>query len=428
MSALLGRTLIVTAVRIVYLALWFVAITAAYRHLGQLPDGLAQAGILAVALATIKMVTTALGDPLDLDVVRRVAPALHDDPDEALAAWRAAQQIRLLLAAVVLAGALLLAKPVADRLLHDASWSTPILLAGVAAAMEFVYRGYLADYQSRERFGSLLRLEGLLQILRVASVGGLLLADRLTASAFLMAYAASVSVAAVSAYALSDRGRRRVWVWSPAATRKTLDYVRWVAPALMLSAVVERLDLLLLSGMRGPEQSGLYGALMPLLLVPEMVVGLAMVVLQPRVADLAAKGKLLDLWVGVCKLTVPLAAAATVVVLLFAEPLIGLTIGPAYRDSGLVLRLLFVAAMFWVAVVPVALSFVVMTQPRATLLVCALQGVLVLLAGSILIPEHGAVGAAISVLVMRVTTGLVLCGVALHALRPARADVRIAAG
>jgi len=417
MSTLLGRTAVVSGIRIFYLGLWFVAITVAYRHLGTLPDGIAQVGLLTFALASIKMVTTALGDPLDLDVVRRVPPILAADPHRAVQAWRAAQQIRTGLAAAVFALAVLLAVPIARVFLHDREWSTAVVLAGGAAAFEFVYRGYLADCQSRERFDRLLLLEGALQGFRIVSVTALWIGGALTASSFLAAYLLSALCVCLMAYVLSDAARRRLRTFSAEASLETWRYVRWVAPALMVSAVVERLDIFLLTSLRGPAEAGFYGALMPLLLVPEMVMGFAMVVLQPRVADLAKHGGGLELWSSVCRLTVPLSAVASLVVFLFAEPLIRMTIGPAYLQSVPVFKLLFVAVMCWFAVVPVALSFVVMMQPRATLVICLFQAVVVGTAGFLLIPAYGATGAAVSVFVMRLLTGVVICGAAYHRLR-----------
>jgi O-antigen/teichoic acid export membrane protein len=414
---LFGQTIVVSGVRIFYLGLWFVAITAAYRHLGALQGGAAQAGLLAFALASIKMVTTAFGDPLDLDVVRRVPPILGAAPDRAVEVWRAAQQIRIGFALAVATLAAVFAAPIAGIFLHDRTWSAPIALAGAAAAMEFLYRGYLSDYQSREHFNRLLALEGMLQGFRILSVIALLVSGRLTATSFLIAYALSTFLVCVAAYAVSDGARKRIWKFSAVTSIETWRYVRWVAPAMILSAVIERLDIFLLTSLRGPSESGLYGALMPLLLVPEMVIGFAMVVLQPRVADLYAKGGLFDLWANVCRITAPVAVLGCFVVFFFADTIINLTIGPAYLESTPVLKVLTIAVMSWFAVVPVALSFVVMTQPRATLAICVIQAVIVVASACFLIPAYGALGAALSVLLMRLATGAIICAAAYYQLR-----------
>lgn len=420
---LMRRTILVTGGRIALLALWFVAITLVYRQIGGLPDGLSQAGVLAFSLAAIKMFTTALGDPLDLDVVRRVPPILADDPALAVSIWRAAQQIRTGLALVVMLLALLLAHPIATRVFGDPGWAPALMLAGGAAAGEMLFRGYLSDFQSRERFGLFLTLEAGLQGTRIFLVMALFLSGALTTLSFLAVYTLSTAIVVVVAYLASGRERRALWVISRDVSLETWTYIRWVAPAMIVSAVTERLDIFLLSSLRGPVESGLYGALLPLILVPEVVIGFATGVLQPRVADLHARGRLLAFWGSICRLTVPIAVLSALIVWFFADTLISISIGPSYLGAAPALRILFGAVMAWFAVVPVALAFVVMTQPRATLAITLVQAVFVIGIGLLLIPDKGALGAAMAVFIMRVGTGAMITGTAFWLLRRPRAEV-----
>ncbi|MEM6498755.1 MAG: hypothetical protein AAF709_18800, partial [Pseudomonadota bacterium] len=175
---LIRRTVVVAGGRIALLGFWFIAVTLVYRQIGYLDDGLAQAGVLAFSLAAIKMFTTALGDPLDLDVVRRVPSLIKKAPDMAAAVWLAAQQARLGLAVLVIVLTALVANPVATRVLDDPNWSWAVILVGFAAAAELLFRGYLADYQSRERFGAFLALEAALQVTRIAAVAALFVMGR----------------------------------------------------------------------------------------------------------------------------------------------------------------------------------------------------------------------------------------------------------
>jgi O-antigen/teichoic acid export membrane protein len=406
---LIKRTVLVTGGRIFFLGLWFVALTAAYRHLGKLEGGLAQAGVLAFTLASIKLVTTALGDPLDLDVVRRVPPVLASDPRQAIDVWRAAQQFRLFFGAIVVCAAFIAAGPVAMWVLDGAPAARAIVIGGAAAAAELVYRGYLADYQSRERFSSFVGLEGMLQVIRVASVFTLMLWGGLSVTTFLAAYALSTFAVVIFAFGVAEPERKRLWTFDLTSTVETWRYIRWIAPAMILSAVVERLDIFLLASLRGASEAGMYGALMPIILIPEMVIGFASGVLQPRVADLAARGRLLPFWFAVCRITVPLALIGCIVAIWLSGTMIHLSIGDAYLPAARVLTILLLAVLFWFAFVPVALSYVVMMQPRTTLLICVVQAVIVLMCGLYLIPRYGTLGAALSVAIMRCVIGSVIC-------------------
>ena len=421
---IIRRTILVAGGRIGLLGFWFIAVTLVYRQIGYLEDGLAQAGVLAFSLAAIKMFTTALGDPLDLDVVRRVPALLHSDPDMAVDVWRAAQQARMGLALAIILLAVAVAQPVATFVLDDPVWSRAIILVGFAAAAEMLLRGYLANYQSRERFDRFLSLEAALQTTRILFVAGLILAENLTTVTFLAVYGLSTMLVVLGAFVVSGRAHRALLRFRGDVSLETWRYTRWVSPAMIIGAVTERLDIFLLSSVGSANESGLYGAMLPLILVPEVAIGFAVGVLQPRVADLRETGDLMALWLGICKLTVPLAILGAGFVWLFAEPIITYSIGPAYLGGAPVLQILFTAVMAWFAVVPVALVFVVMTLPRGTLAITVIQAVFIVTVGWALIPTYGAVGAAASVLMMRVLTGTLVCVAALWLLRrrPAQAS------
>ncbi len=408
----LRRAAVVTFLRIALLGLWFVALIWAYREIGRAPGGLAEAGVLALVMAGVKLFTSALSDPFDLHVVARV-PALEHEPAR-VAVWRAAQQGRLAAATVVLLAGMALAGPLARLVLHAPDAAGAVRLAALAAALEMAYRGYLSDNQSRERFGRFLALEASLQALRIAGLLAVAHLAGLTAAGFLVAYAAATAASLALGMALSGPARLRLWQVVPRDLAGCWAYVRWIGPAMLLAAVVERLDIFLLATLHGAAEAGIYGALLPLLLVPEMVAGFAAHALQPRIAGMLAQGRLLAFWGGIMRLTVPLAAVVALGVALFPEGVIEVTIGPAYAEAAPVLRVLFIAVMAWVGVVPVALSAVAMARPKVTLAITLAQAVLVGSAGLALIPSQGAFGAAMAVLVMRLGVGAMICAVALR--------------
>jgi len=413
------RTLGVTFGRIALLGFWFVAVVWSYRQIGAQPDGIAQAGFLALALAGLKLFSSALSDPLDTDVLRQVPVLLTTDPPRAVAVWRSAQQLRLAISIVLVAAAVLLAHPIAAQFLDDATQAPVVMLAGSAAALEILFRGHLADCQSRNRFARFLTYEGGLQALRILGIVAAALWFGLNARTFLTAYAFATLVMLCVAFLGTSPDRRALWRVDVNVTRNSLAYLRWVAPAMLLGAVVERVDLFLLTALRGAQEAGLYGALLPLLLVPEVVAGFATHALQPRISEMQGSRAFLSFWAALLKFTLPIALAAILGVILLAEPLISLTIGPAFLDAAPVLRVLATAVLLWVGVVPVALALVVMSRPRITLAITAVQAVVVVTAGLALIPDHGALGAAWAVLTMRVAAGLMICAAALYPPRTA---------
>jgi O-antigen/teichoic acid export membrane protein len=411
------RTIAVTLGRIALLGFWFVAVVWSYRQIGAQPDGIVQAGFLALALAGLKLFSSALSDPLDTDVLRQVPVFLTSDPPRAVAVWRSAQQLRVAISVILVGAAILLARPIAAQFLGDAAQASLVMLAGSAAALEILFRGHLADCQSRNRFARFLSYEAGLQVLRIL---GILIAAfwfGLNARTFLTAYSVATLVLLIVAFVGTSPDRRALWRVDGKVTRDSLTYLRWVAPAMLLSAVVERLDLFLLTGLRGAEEAGLYGALLPLLLVPEVVAGFATHALQPRISEIQGSREFLPFWAALLKITVPLALLAIIGVNFLAEPMISLTIGPAFLEAAPVLRVLATAVLLWVGVVPVALALVVMSRPRITLGITLVQALAVGTLGLVLIPVHGALGAAWAVLAMRIITGTMICAAALYPVR-----------
>lgn len=129
------RTIGVTLGRIALLGFWFVAVVWSYRQIGAQADGVAQAGFLALALAGMKMFSSALSDPLDTDVLRQVPLFVSADPQRAVAVWRSAQQLRLGIAVVLVGAGVLFASPIAARFLANAAQAPLVILAATAAAL-----------------------------------------------------------------------------------------------------------------------------------------------------------------------------------------------------------------------------------------------------------------------------------------------------
>ncbi|MDN5788083.1 lipopolysaccharide biosynthesis protein [Pseudorhodobacter sp.] len=413
------QTIGVTLGRIVLLGFWFVAVIWSYRQIGAQPDGIAQAGFLALALAGLKLFSSALSDPLDTDVLRQVPRFLASDPQRAVAVWRSAQQLRIAISAILICAAALLARPIAAQFMGDATQAPLVILAGIAAALEILFRGHLADCQSRNRFTRFLTYEAALQVLRITGLVVAALWFGLNAKTFLTAYAIATFALLIVAYLGTSPDRRAVWRVDVPVMRDSMTYLRWVAPAMLLSAVVERLDLFLLTSLRGAAEAGLYGALLPLLLVPEVVAGFATHALQPRISEMQGGGEFIPFWTGLLKFTIPLAVVAILGVFFLAEPLISLTIGPAFLAAAPVLRVLATAVLLWVGLVPVALALVVMSRPRVTLGITLVQACVIGTIGMALIPAHGALGAAWAVLAMRVIAGAMICAAALLGARKA---------
>ncbi len=80
--------------RIGFVALWFLAVLLVYRGLGSDAAGLSQAGLFAVAIATVKIASGCIVDPGDVALMRRAPELLRRDPEAAYSLFRAAFLLR----------------------------------------------------------------------------------------------------------------------------------------------------------------------------------------------------------------------------------------------------------------------------------------------------------------------------------------------
>ena len=411
MIGLLAQMVAVVGARIASLAIWLVGLVLVYRLFGTGEGGLAEAGAFAFSLALIKALVSFVGDAIDLHTMRAMPLLLREDRTRGHAVWRTAMALRLGLA-TVLAALLALAAPwVAALFLDDPDRAALLRVAAFAVFAELAYRGVLGYLQARERFVALVALEASLQVARLALIAALLLGWEASALAALSGYAAASALVAASGLALPFVMPREAFAgdWlRRAIVADTLGYVRWIVPAMLLAALNERADIFLLAALRGPVETGLYGAILPLALAPDMVGAFLASVVQPKVAAMRAEGRYRAHALPLTALFVPLAALAALAFAWFREEVVLLTVGSAYLDAADAFAILFAGTMAWLALTPLSLAFVVLRRPRTTLVVSVAQSCFVLAVGLPLVGALGVVGAAATIASMRVVFGAAL--------------------
>jgi O-antigen/teichoic acid export membrane protein len=408
MIRLLFQMAWVSGLRMASLGVWLVGLVVLYRWFGTVEGGLGEAGAFALALAMVKVVTSCVGDAVDLQTMREVPLAMRTDPARANRMWQAAVALRLGIGLAAVAVLLLLAGWVAAVFLDDPGRVGLVRLAGLAIVAELAWRAAFSYLQAQQRFVPLVGLEAALQVLRLSLIALFLLSGAVTAEAALTGYAAaSLAIVAASPLVL-PAAAFRPWRVVRAELRTALSYMAWVFPALLLAAATERADLFMLAGLGGPEVAGLYGAILPIALAPDMVGAFLAAVVQPKVAEMRRQGRYRSHALAISALFVPIAALAAAAIALLRHDIVMLTVGPAYAEVADAFAILAAGALAWLALTPLSLSTVVLLYPRATLFLSVGQAAFVLAAGLPLVATLGAVGAATTIAAMRVATALVL--------------------
>lgn len=399
--------LLVVTGRIAFVALWFIAILLVYRGLGQDEAGLAQAGLFAVAIACVKIASGCIVDPGDLALMRRAPTLLRSDPAAACALFRAAFMLRLAMTAIVatalLAFAALAGGGHAAALVPLVGW---IVLAILADAL---FRSVMVVLQAGERFTALVLLEGSLQVTRLLVILLLWTGGWITVERVLAAYCAStLLITLAGGVRLLPQGMLR-----PATVRREdlgelLAFLKWMVPAMMIAAVNERLDVMLVYALEGADAAGRYGAMATLAMTADIVAGSLSSVIQPRIARMRGDGSYganLRLFLS---FSGPAAVLALLLALMLAAPVIGLVLGQSYVPGVPVFLWLLAGTLFWLAVTPLPLAMVTIHAPSLAVAVTLCQTVLVAVVGLTLLATNGIVGMAQGIFVTRVGVALLL--------------------
>jgi O-antigen/teichoic acid export membrane protein len=404
--------LLVFVGRVLFVALWYVALLLVYKGLGQDEEGLAQAGLFAVAIACVKIISGCLIEPVDIALMRRGPALLRDDPDAAFRLFRAAFWMRL--GAVLAAGAVALA---ALGVLGPDFPGGPGLAALmpyilVTVAGEMLFRSVLVVLQAAERFITYVLVEGVLQTARFAAILALWALGGMELHNVVAGYAAAPYVAALCGALLVPRALLASGAADRDAFADLFHFLKWMTPAMVLAAVNERLDVLMVYSFDGADAAGLYGAMITLAVAPDLLAGSLGSILQPRIVAMQAAGGYAAALRRYLLVALPACGAALGVAMLISEPVLLRLLGPTYAAGVPAFLWLLAGTLFWLAVTPMPMSLVAILAPRRVALVTMGQSAIVVGVGLLLLPAFGVVGMAQAVCAMRVAIALVLLALA----------------
>jgi O-antigen/teichoic acid export membrane protein len=266
--------------------------------------------------------------------------------------------------------------------------------------------------QVSERFRSLLLLEALLQVGRFTTILLLWSNGLMRVELILACYAAVPFTVALAGLTLLPKELLRSIRFHQRDLMDLLHYLKWMIPAMMLAAVNERLDIFLIYSFTGAEAAGLYGALLTLALIPDLVAGCLSTMLQPRIVALMASGRYAKTMRHFLTFSLPICAVGFLVSLAIAEPIVTLVLGARYVPALPAFYWLLAGTLFWLAVTPLPMTLVAVLAPRRIVYVTFGQTIIVLAGGLALLPWFGLVGMAQTVFAMRIVIALVLVAAA----------------
>jgi O-antigen/teichoic acid export membrane protein len=300
----------------------------------------------------------------------------------------------------------------------------PTAAVVVGAAIPAATIAYAVTHQLTLTVGSM-RWFAVIQLanalVTLVAVGLLALTFGLTVLAVVIISAGGSAVGAVVSLVALRRSAvlgTRPWVKRPvaiaAALRPYLLYALMTFATLSLTQIVQRVDVLLIGGYRGPHAAGLYAVAVQvtdLMLVVPAALGLAMFRRGANSAPTHYKDARILL-----RLTGAIAVIGALVALVLGGWIIPLVFGSAYRGSVDPFRLLLPGTIAFSLQSVLSQYLAGRGRPRIVLIAWITGAVLGLVADLIVIPAYGITGAA----VVSSASYVIVTGLHLHGFRQIR--------
>lgn len=175
-------------------------------------------------------------------------------------------------------------------------------------------------------------------------------------------------------------------------------FTKWIFLSTIAVVAFGRIDVFMLSSLKGSTEVGLYGAAVQLNNFFPLIIGTIASVMLPWVSKLKTR-KELTTYVRKSTVGLLIICFLLIPILLFSEPIIHLVFGDKFSASIGVFRLIFPAYLFNLATMGMALVFFAVNKPKIITLVNYTQLLLLILVDVVLIPKIGMYGAATGFLV-----------------------------
>ena len=382
------------------------------RSLG--PAGFGVLAIFTAVNATIIGITN-LG--LDATAMKLVSSYLANDRHRAAVVMKVIFWIEIAIGLGVVVIGLSLSRPIAFMLGGDhlvQAVRLAVIAGAFGSAAAFIQPFFVAH--RRIFANAIVGLAG--GAARLVLVIGLLLSVGLSGTSALLSYTLTPIVFFFLGLAFAPKS------WRASSTleenrecrREIFQYSKWIFLSYVASAMMSRIDVLLLSRIKGSSEVGLYAAATQLCILLSVFIGALSTVLLPRISHYSRRGQFVAY---LRKVTFGSLAVVALLLpaLIWGQDLINLVFGAKFVGSSGAFKLMFVGYLASIIASPISLVLYVLHRQASMAIINFGQLALSIIANLVLIPIAGVVGAAMSFLVVSVSGAVLSTVVSLRAVR-----------
>jgi O-antigen/teichoic acid export membrane protein len=367
----------------------FLAATLVARWLG--PDAF---GLYSFALVVATLLSQLAGTGLDLSAVRVSARHWTTRPARARAVVVMATLSKASFGLCVGAPMLVLAGPVAERLLGRPELALSLQFGAIGALLLAVTDALLAALQGRERFGQMLVVNVISAALKVGPIFIMAAVGALTLSSALLSFVGAAGATSIAGLLVVWPLLRGEVQWRHGAAGELFHFSRWLVLAVLLATVAMNLDIPTLTLVAGPQASGLYGAARTLAMPVALAAGALGAVLVPRFGRLRGSEEIGSTARHVIWRIGSAGTITAATLMAFAPLLVPLVYGSAYAGAVRLFQVLVVAYCLDLIAWPAIAAQLALDRP-AVIAAMNLLFLAVAISGYLLLePPLGAEGAA----------------------------------
>lgn len=353
-------------------------------------------------LASLAVGLTDFG--ITITVIRLLVKYRHTDTGRYQFLVTLVPVIEAALGLVIVAIALFGAPLIADRYLHASAETAAVrwILLGAAGVSAAAYARVLFQAHQQYLWNACLALGDM--VLRTAGMVAASLVFH-TVEAVALAYClASMVTLVVGSVVAARRFSPLPGVRFP-FKRETMQqffhFGKWVAVTLILNTLLVRLDVVLLTALSTSAQVAIYAVSFQLSLGAAIATNSFNMILLPRAGSVRTRAELRQ-YVNQALTLSSVVACGIVLVFLFAEPLVTLFYGSAFRDAVPILRVMLAGYLFFAFSYPFILLVYALDRPDLVTRADTAHVILLVAGDWLLIPFFGAMGPALLFLTLTV--------------------------
>jgi len=374
--------------------LGFIATILIVRTLGP-----AQFGLFSVALAVMGIATQFSDFGIGTGLVRFASLYLHQDKLKADLMFKVSLKLKLIISVLVFLIGFFASESLAVHVFGKPELIFPLKLAFIGAFGASLVAYISATLQARQSFAKFAFVNLINPLGKLTLIGLLFLTYKLNLLSALTTVIILPFIAFLIGSLIIPRDFLRAKGDENKALHELFHFSKWILVSTFCVMIFNRLDVLMLGYFKSTEEVGYYSAAFNLAFAVSLVTGSLITVLLPKASTIVGSNALKNYIRKSLKYTSLIVFLMTPI-LVFSGPLILFLYGSQYRSSIIIFVILFAIRLLGVMTSPLGLVFYTLNKPQLSGYLNVMQLLGNFTGNYLMIPKYGAIGAALSTLII----------------------------